>query len=241
MKEFKKIRINFSLAILVLFILILLCATLLLLFSFTHLSDKWSAILGGGVVASVTALFQYAISYLDYRNNERLAISKVKNFLTSRDNKDYYTKLIRDSGGRIDCFFFTAKRFCDDFCTDGGNDNLLIKRLNENQRIRVRLMVQDRSMLPESLQRDFDSIIDKLNELSRRFGERFSVKTYSHIPAHNIFITDKDAIIGPYFNNKKSKYSHSIHFEESADFIKDYKDYFEQEWSDGTDYHTPST
>ena len=223
-----------------LILLILLCVALFFVFSFAHLSDKWTAIWGGGVVAAITALFQYIISYLDYRNNERLAIAKVKNFLTSRDNKDYYTKLVKDAEVKVDCLFFTAKRFCDDFCTEGGNDNLLIKRLIENPNIKVRLMVQDRCMLPTDLQRDFDSINEKLNELSQRFGERFSVKTYSHIPAHNIFITDKDAIIGPYFNNKRSKYSHSIHFEESANYIKDYKDYFEQEWSDGTDYNTPS-
>jgi hypothetical protein len=236
-KEFSKIRVNFSLATVTLAILIILSIILVITYSLGNLSGKWSPIVGGAVVASVTALFQFTLSFLDYRNNERLSVAKVQKFLSSRDDRAYYTELVKNCGGRLDCLFFTAKRFCDDFCTDGGNDDLLIRMLHNSPELKVRIMIQERNLLSPDRARDFDSISEKIINLNERFSYRFLVKTYSHIPTHNIFMTEKDAVIGPYFYNKDGKYTHSIHFYKEASFVEDYREYFEYEWTNGKDYN----
>lgn len=237
MNLFSKIRVNFSLVNLCLAILIFFTCVLSYFYWKGGLSDKWSAVVGGAVVASFTAIFQYIISYLDYRNNERLAISGVVNFLTSRDDKSYYSNLIENADVELQCLFYTSKRFCEDFCTEGGGDGLLIDKLNSKPELKVKIIIQEKASLPTSQHLNFDIASGKLQFMMEKFPGRFQVKTYKHIPTHNLFMTDKDAVIGPYFYNKNGKYSHSIHFRSDASYVKDFKTYFNEEWADANNYN----
>jgi hypothetical protein len=233
MNEFKKIKVNISLVNIVLLLLILSSTGLLIWYWIGGLSEKWAPVVGGATVASFIALFQYLVSYLDYRNNERLAVSGVVNFLTSRDDKEYYSKLISNSKSELNCLFYTCKRFCEDFCTNGGKDNLLIKKLENSPNFQVKILVQLKGELPTVEQPNFDLAQTCFAEMSAKFPNQFKVKFYSHIPTHNIFITDKDAVIGPYFNKEGRKYNHSIHFLKTAEYVTDFKEYFDAEWALG--------
>jgi hypothetical protein len=234
--NFNKIKINVSLAKIVLVILIVTSLALLIFYWKGTISEKWAPVIGGAAIASFTALFQYLISYLDYKNNERLSVSGVVNFLTSRDDKEYYANLISNSRKELNCLFFTSKRFCEDFCTPAGNDNLLITQLETQPTLRVRMLVQKKENLPADLHNNYDIANNLLLKMIDKFPERFQVKTYTHVPTHNIFTTEKDAIVGPYFHSKSGKYNHSIHFNSNADYMADYMAYFEKEWTDASNY-----
>jgi hypothetical protein len=224
----QKLKIPFSLIILIGFAG--LSITLLWYYSKADIDIRWAPLVGGALVASISSLVHFGISFIDFRNNEKLNDSGVKKFLTRRDDKNYYKTLIESASKELSLLFYTSKRFCEDFCTDGDGDNLLIKCLNNNSELKVRLLVLSKNLIDECDKGNYTIAETSLKKMTDKFGERFEYRFYDHIPTHNIFMSDVDAVIGPYFYNKNSKYSHSIHFRADARYVQDYKTYFDAEW-----------
>jgi hypothetical protein len=230
-------NINISASIILLVSLAIVSSVLVYLYIFTTFAPKWGALIGGAAISSIAALFQYLVSFFDYRNNEKPKNSGVIEFLSSRGDKKYYQKIVKNSRTELNLLFHTSKRFCEDFCSDGQGDDLLIDMLNTKPKLNVKLLILSKSLLPQSEHAGYDIASVILSKMQQKFGDRFQVKYYNHAPTHNIFISDNDTIIGPYFEGVKSKYSHSIHFKSNADFITEYKEYFDVEWdiSNGSD------
>lgn len=232
-----KAKFKVPLSIILLIVLSLISAFLVYKYANSELDAKWAPFVGGAAVSSLAALFQYLVSFVDYRNNEKLKDSGVIKFLPSRGDKAYYQNLIKNSTSELKLLFHTSKRFCEDFCSNGTGDNLLIEALNTKPNLKVKLLILSKQLLPEDEYAGYEIAQKILKQMQDKFGTRFQVKYYVHAPAHNIFLSDNDAVIGPYFEHAKSKYSHSIHFKSNAGFVTEYKEYFDKDWdlANGTD------
>jgi len=232
-----KTKLKIPLSIILLSILVLISIYLVYLYSESEVDTKWAPFIGGAAISSIAALFQYLVSFIDYRNNEKLKDSGVIKFLSSRGDKNYYQNLIKNSTSELKLLFHTSKRFCEDFCSNGTGDDLLIEALNTKPNLKVKLLILSKQLLPEDEYAGYEIAQKILKQMQVQFGDRIQVKYYDHAPSHNIFLSDNDAVIGPYFAHAKSKYSHSIHFKSNANFVTEYKEYFDKEWdlANGTD------
>ncbi|ABI72978.1 hypothetical protein [Shewanella frigidimarina] len=226
-----KKRITIPTSIIVLSVFVVISIFLIYFYANSDINNKWAPLIGGALVASISSLIHYSLTIFDLRKNEKLNDSGVIKFLESRDDRDYYGKLIKNTKNELNLLFYTSKRFCEDFCTNGGKDNLLISTMENNPNLIVKLLILDKSHINGGDQHNFEIADVKLKVMQDKFGDRFQVKYYDHIPTHNIFLSEKDAIVGPYFYNANGKFSHSIHFRASAKFIKEYKEYFDAEWA----------
>lgn len=171
------------------------------------------------------------MQFKDYNNNEELKANGVVKFLERRDDKNYYKKVINKTKGKLDLLFYTGKRFSEDFCQEFDGDDEILKALNRGGVIRILLI--DKSILPSDEYANFDIADNNFKRLQDTFKEQFQVKYYNHIQTHNIFSNESMSIIGPYFHNKKSKCSNSIHFLKSSPYVKDFEQFFESEWDLG--------
>jgi len=223
-------KIKISLAQLILGLLIITTAFLIYFYTNGKMSEKWAPIIGGMAVSSLVSLIQFGINYKNYRNSEKLQDCGVKEFLNTRGDKDYYSKLIRNSNKDLRLIFNTSKRFFEDFCQEEDGDNLLTTKLDSNPDMSVKMLLTDIDYLSDDDKTSFDISQNEIARLTEKYQERFQVRFYRHVPNHNIFLTDSDAVIGPYFEQRKGKYLPSIHFNSNANFVAPYITYFENEW-----------
>jgi hypothetical protein len=227
---FKK---KFTLSLSVLIILVVFLMTFILIYNFYNepLDSKLSMIYGGAVVASFFMLIQLILSSLDYYNNEKLQRYGVKGLLNKRDDKKYYLKLIIDAKLELNLLFHTGKRFFEDFCGQGGDDGFLIEQITKNKNLKVRVLLQNRNTLKESDQLKFDVALDFINVMKEKFPSGFEVRYYDGSPSHNIFASENDVIVGPYFEHVDGKYTHSMHFKRNAGYVMEYMEFFNREWN----------
>ena len=94
------------------------------------------------------------------------------------------------------------------------------------------MLLLDEGYLSDEDKAAFEISKNEILRLTKKYPKRFFVRFYKHTPNHNLFLTEKDAVIGPYFENTKGKYLPSIHFRSNAEFVQPYKDYFDKEWED---------
>lgn len=229
-------KVKVSLSLIVLILLFLTTAILLVLYAKEVFEQKWAPIVGGMAISSLVSLVQYLISYKNYRNNEKLEDSGVLEFLSTRGDRRYYSQLINKADAQFDLLFHTSKRFFEDFCEEQPEDNLLIKKLDNNPKLIVRMLLTHRDYLESEEQPSYDISERAIKRLTDKYSERFQVKFYKHEPNHNLFITDKDAVIGPYFKNERGKYLPSIHFRSNASFVAPYKKFFDTEWNNAESF-----
>ncbi|AIY63942.1 hypothetical protein [Pseudoalteromonas piratica] len=230
-----KKHLNVSISVIVLGLLVLGTSVLIFLYHKEVFDEKWAPIVGGMAISSLVSLIQFLINFKNYRNNEKLEDSGVREFLSTRGDRDYYSKLINKANTQFDLLFHTSKRFFEDFCEEQGEDNLLIKLLDKNPNLVVRMLLTHRDYLEERDHLSYDISSKAISRLRKKYGDRFQVRFYCHEPNHNLFITDTDAVIGPYFKNEKGKYLPSIHFRSNASFVAPYKKYFNTEWENAED------
>lgn len=222
--------INITLSTIVLLIVLIATIVLGYFYFFENQSTKLEAILGGSLVATIFMLIQLILTWKDFNNNELLSRFGLRNILSKRDDKAYYSNLIKSTKKEFNLFFHTGNRFCEDFCGTGGDDDLLINQLRKNKRLKVQLLVQDKDLLSASDQNKFELADEAFSRMKSEFPDRFEVKYYRFTPCHNIFATENDVIVGPYFEHIKGKYTHSVHFKRNASYVDEYMEYFKDEW-----------
>lgn len=229
-------KVNISLSLIVLISLLSITTILLILYAMEVFDQKWAPIVGGMAISSLVSLVQFLIGYKNYRNNEKLEDCGVLEFLSTRGDKKYYSRLINKADAKFDLIFHTSKRFFEDFCEEEAEDNFLIKKLDGNQKLTVRMLLTHRDFLEPEEQPSYDISKRAIKRLTDKYNQRFQVKFYEHEPNHNLFITDKDAVIGPYFKNERGKYLPSIHFRSNASFVAPYKKFFDTEWENAKSF-----
>jgi hypothetical protein len=223
-------NIRVSLSTVVFVVLTTTTVVLLYLYAYDKVAQKWAPIVGGMAISVLVSLIQFAINFKSYRNSEKLEDVGIKEFLKTRGDKNYYSKLIENANKEFHLIFHTSKRFFEDFCQDEPGDNLLVKKLDSNVDLTVKILLLHQSLLACDDQPSFDISLREIQRLAQKYHNRFEVRYYMHEPNHNLFLTDNDAIIGPYFTNAKGKYLPSIHFKANASFVAPYRDYFAREW-----------
>jgi hypothetical protein len=223
----RKKEITFSQLLLLFYIIIIITLAALYFLDIIE-STKIQPLIGGGLVSAIAVFAQFIMQYKDFYNNEELKANGVVKFLERRDDKSYYEIIINETKEKLDLLFYTGKRFSEDFCQDFEGDNAIVKALEKGVNIRVLLI--NKSMLPEDEYSNFDIAEKNFKRLKSKYKGKFNLKYYNHIQTHNIFSNEKISIIGPYFHNKKSKYSNSIHFLKSSPYVKDFECFFESEW-----------
>jgi hypothetical protein len=231
MKNFdKKFVIRWSTVILTVYLLICLS-----LFYFTFIgetSEEIENIIGGAFVTMIAVMIQFLASWEDHRNSEFLKKNGVINFLDRRDDKIYYRGLVDSADEYINMMFYTARRFVDDFCSTVDGDNSLILALSRG--VEVKLLVASETQIDKSEIADLEKTIEKLRSLKQKYNYPISVRKYNNQPAHNIFSTEVDTVVGPYFHPKERRYNHSIHLYTRAKFTKGYLNYFNDVWDKST-------
>ncbi|WP_427500644.1 hypothetical protein ACQE3E_13215 [Methylomonas sp. MED-D] len=128
--------------------LIIVILSLLALFLFDVLvGPKWSAVIPGLLTGFVIALFQALLSWYEIKKVNELKELKVRKILPSREDPVYYGNLISRSKKEIKLLGVTAQRFLDDFGSDSPNApehrKVLIKTLNDNDHINIKLLLAD--------------------------------------------------------------------------------------------------
>ena len=224
----KNITIPVSKIVLWIYVFAAFILSLLYFFS-SLLPQKLEPLIGGGLVSIIAVLAQFLMSYSDYKNNEKLKKHRIIELLERRDDKNYYKKLVQSANKKLDLLFYTGKRFSEDFCQEVAGDDEIISCLRRG--VKIRLLLSSESMLNGHDKSDFQSAVENFKKIKSNFPEQFDFKLYNHIHCHNMFSSELDTIVGPYFYNKRSKYSHSIHFATNAPYVADYLEYFESEWT----------
>lgn len=223
----KKKEITFSTILLIFYTLLIIILAFLYFFDII-VSPKLQPLIGGGLVSAIAVFAQFIMQYKDYYNNEELKSNGVVKFLERRDDKLYYEKIINETNKNLNLLFYTGKRFSEDFCQDFEGDNAVVKALERG--VRIKLLLIEKSLLPPDEHANFEISKSIFTKLKSKYNELFEIKYYNHIQTHNIFSNENLSIIGPYFHNKRSKYSNSIHFTKTSPYVKDFEDYFTNEW-----------
>lgn len=226
----KKLTIRWSTV--TLFLYLTVCVILAYFTFFGDTSEKVQNITGGAFVTMIAVTIQFLVSWETQRNNEFLKRNGVINFLDRRDDKSYYKKLVDESDEKINMMFYTARRFVEDFCSNVEGDNSLISALARG--VEVKLLIASKEQVDKSEVNDLERTIEKLKEIKGRWNYPISVRTYNATPSHNIFSTENETIVGPYFHPAGRRYNHSIHFYTRAKFVKGYLIYFNDVWERAT-------
>lgn len=215
----------------ILFVAYLILAAILLgVFFVVDADSKIGALAGGATVAAFFGIINLSLDYYNYLNTETLNKSGVKKFLTRRDDKSYYSELIDSASQEMKLLFETSNKFCEDFCSQGDGDDLLIKKLSVTEDFSVKMLIAKGDQVDEHARQRLQISRGALEEMQRKFPKQFEVRVYDHRPNHSIFLTEKDVIVGPYFPKLRGKNTHSVHFRSGSDFVGMYEKYFDEEW-----------
>lgn len=237
MKVFTKI-LSVPYSIIIFSLLILTILILLVLFIFDTLSGpKWSTVISGLLTGFIIALFQAFLSWYEFKKIDKLKDLKIIEILPNREDSVYYGKLISRSTNEIKLLGVTAQRFLDDFGSDNSNapahKKVLIKTLDDNDDIKVMILIADYDVIKDSRDNSnkYSSAKDRLYALSKEYKNKFQFRYYKHEPTHSIMIIDNECIVGPIFPHVESKYTPAIHLHADSSFARQYIKYFDEEWN----------
>ncbi len=213
-------------------IYLLITVTLFLAYVFYEMPKKMEPIVTGTVTGAFVALIQYLWSWAEASGAGKLKELKVTNVLLTRDEANYYGRMIGDSFSRIDLMGVTAKRFLEDFADSGSpreERKVLLRALE--RKVKIRILVASGSGLAndsESLKKAMHAK-EALSHLSANYPN-FEYGYYNHKPAHSIVLVDDSCIVGPSFEGRPSQHTPAIQMESSSPLVRVYLDHFEEEW-----------
>jgi hypothetical protein len=221
-------KLFFRMSTIILIAYLALCIFLAYMFLYGETTSEVDSLIGGAFVTMLAVTIQYLVSIEDHRNNEFLRKHGIINILTRRDDKEYYKSIVENSTTYIDMMFYTGRRFVDDFCHQTEGDNFLIKALIRG--VHVRMLIASEDQVEQSEVGDLRKTIDRLKLIQSTYKYLIDIRQYKTQPAHNIFSTEQEIIVGPYFNPKDRRYNHSFHLLAQAPYASGYKNYFNDMW-----------
>jgi len=226
-------------------IFILIIAVFAVMFLFLLPGKGWAApdgylviMLTGLIPGLVVALGQYMLQWAEFREMSRLRALKIKNVLVSRDDEEYYRKLISGAEKEIWVLGVTVTRFLSDFADKSSpklTKKVLITALQRGVKVRV-LIASDKWLPSEDAKEKFPKAVRWLKALSEEFPELFEYRIYDHQAFHTIFKADNECIVGPKFPDLESRNTPSVHTSSDGNFAGPYIQYFESEWVDAVEF-----
>jgi hypothetical protein len=221
---------NSALVYLVLFTLI---AALSYLYWSEHITDqKVLAIISGLLTGLVVAVFQVALSVREMRQLDKFKSLGIVDVIATRDDEEYYRKLVQDAQDEIRIQGVTCRRFLNDFAnlelSAPKKNRVLQGKLAEGLKVKIliahpQFLEGDESKRSQQAQQHLKTLSEKYQNLS--FG------LYQHAPTHSIFTIDDHCIVGPSFPGVSSQFSPAIHLKREGRLASRYMEYFEQEWT----------
>jgi len=200
-------------------------------------NTKVSAIISRLLTSFVVALFQAVLAWYDIKKIEKLKELKIIDILPSREDPVYYGNLISRSNKEIKLLGVTAQRFLDDFGDGSPNApahrKVLIKALDDNNDIKVKLLIADQDAIKDNSENlhKYTLARARLDSLSKRYQNKFEYRYYKDKPTHSVMIIDNECIVGPIFPHVESKYTPAIHLRTDSAFAHHYIKYFDEEWN----------
>ena len=227
----KYFRVRYSFMIFAILMALILFLTLL--YWFDILADsKWPAIISGLLTGLVVALFQTFLSWVELRKIDKYDALRIKNILPRRDDREYYERLIATAKEKVYVQSVTAQRFLDHFANDKSSREgakVLLAALGRG--VEVRILVASKQCLAEDKdQQKTEMAKPLLEDLKKRFPEKFQYAYFEHPPAHSIVTIDGESIVGPILPGRNSELTPAIHLENESEFVRPYLEYFNKEW-----------
>ena len=228
----KSVRLSLSMVILVI-LCILFITAIIVYFQIDKPDSKWGTLFGSLAAGMIVAIIQYAISWQDYRQTEKLKKLQLLEVLFNRDSRDKYEEYIRNANRKLDVMGVTAVRFFNDFAdmSNGALENAQVLLRALNRGVYVRVLLVSKELLSESKKVDYAKVRTKYKEIIQRYPN-IEIRYFNHIAAHSIFRIDDTCIVGPVFPNLESKNTPALHVMKSSPIALHYMDYFEKEWKD---------
>jgi hypothetical protein len=245
MKIFKE-NIQFSLAKAILLVILLLTLVFLCIFIWlAPVNKSWLEAEGllfllavGLVPGLIVALFQYGLSWMEFREVDRIRDMRIQKVLFTRDDPDYYGALINESKIQVDVLGVTASRFLIDFAdvdSPKGSKKVLVSALDRG--VKVRILVAAKTRLGEKdLGEKWPALVRSVAALCEKYPDSFLVKTYDERPSHSMVRIDNHCIVGPIFPLVESKNSPAVHTLLENGFAQGYIKHFESEWQVATNF-----
>lgn len=195
--------------------------------------SKLSVIISGVCSSLLVAIIQLIIEYEDFKRNEIFSQLKLKRIMSDRNEIEFYRNYIKEAKTQIDIMGVTSSRFFNDFAElkpeAPEKNKILLSRLVVGVSVRI-LLPSDDFLSAEKVDA-IRGVQRKLSEIRKEYPNcSFAIKRFDHKPYHSIFRVDDSCIVGPIFPEKESRYTTSLHLENSSELAKFYLNHFEKEW-----------
>lgn len=201
------------------------------LYLYGDLDKKWADLCVGLTAGLAVAVIQFSWDWYEAQESENVRKLRVRNVLLSRDDEQYYRKLIRESHSRILVLGVTASRFLDDFADDQSprdDKKVLVQAMARGVNVRI-LVPEERFVAPAS-KTMFARAHASMLQLKQRFPRQFDHGYFTHEPRNSMVVCDEEVIVGPSFPEKASKDTPGIHMHARSPFARAYLEHFEHEW-----------
>ncbi|WP_373001727.1 hypothetical protein [Marinobacter sp.] len=197
---------------------------------------KLATILGGVCVGLGVATIQLLVTIIEQKKISFYEGLQIYDVLEDRDNKALYQRLIDQSDRVIDVMGSTCSRLMDDFGQLGNEgSNALVKAMERS--VKVRLLISN----PESANNAADraAILTKTlpaaRMLKEQFPDNFQLKLLKERPSHNVMLCDDVCLVGPIFDQLKSKDTPALKTHKTSILSRVYLRNFEAEWQRSED------
>jgi hypothetical protein len=194
--------------------------------------SKIFTVVAGVLSGLMVMLGQYIIELKKDRDLNVFRETRIKTVLLTRDDEEYYRRLIAKATIRIDVLGVTASRFLADFADKDNpraEKRVLLDALQRNVKVRI-LVGNKRHLESDADKRKHDSAKPNLERLRNEFPDVFEYGYYNHPPAHSIVVVDSDCLVGPVLPGLDSKVTPAVHTEYAGPFAAPYVKYFNAEW-----------
>jgi len=199
------------------------------------LSEQWGTICSGLTAGLAVASIQFFWGWYEAKQTEHFRRLRIKNVLLTRDDENYYGRLITAARRQILVLGVTSSRFLEDFA-DEASPKLEKKSLLEalSRGVHVRILVSSLPYLPRDAHAAVTKTKARMNKLKSTFPNYFDFGYFEHEPRHSMVVCDNDLIVGPYFPETASKDSPGVHVDAASEFGMSYVKHFEIEWDHRT-------
>lgn len=192
---------------------------------------KVATIIGGSCVGLGVATIQLLITIIEQKKISFYESLQIYDVLEDRDDKKLYQELINGSSRVVDVMGSTCSRLMEDFGqVDNDSSNALVKAIERS--VKVRLLISN----PESIDHEADkaAIITKTlpaaRVLKKKFPTKFQIRALKNKPSHNVMLCDDICLLGPIFEQVKSKDTPALKTHKDSIISRVYLANFEAEW-----------
>jgi hypothetical protein len=191
----------------------------------------------GMVPGLAVALAQFLLSWAEFRQVDKFNKMRIKGVLNSRDGEEFYRELIQSAETYIDVLGVTASRFASDFADDSNGarpeKKVLIAALERGVHVRILIPARKHLSDEEDSKEKFPVAERIFGGLHRRFPN-LEIRYFDHLPMASIVRVDDDILVGPVFQNLKSRNTPAVHTATGSALAQSYLNHFEDDWASAT-------